>query len=97
MTSSCRISEFSSELSKPFQNPDRFLLNDPVIKVKFFQKLQRGHLLLHFTLKPSESLVLPIKIRKIISFVPNGADGNTKDILSTSLNPRFLPFEFNLA
>ena len=38
-----------------------------------------------------------VKIGKIISFVPNGADGKTKDILSTSLNPRFLPFEFNLA
>ena len=38
-----------------------------------------------------------VKIIKNISFVPNGADGKTKDILSTSLNPRFLPFEFNLA
>ena len=38
-----------------------------------------------------------VKIGKIISFVPNGADGKTKDILSTSLNRRFLPFQFNLA
>ena len=30
-----------------------------------------------------------VKIIKNISFVPNGADGKTKDILSTSLNPRF--------